>query len=484
MKMMKSITLLLVVFDGSYQGILAKLYEKNVVSYRAIARNYSINETNFARIMMEKSIGIETKQNSVNELQFHITLFENNDAFSEGLNINFPVFLDKSTRKINFGKNVKYQFGKVGEDNFEKFEKYEIAFAQVESTVMNSNLEFQKGSSINISISFKNKKNIFFKVKIKEKINFKFQYIFYIGILSFLTLAQIMASIILCHRGINEKLKFIRKLPLIPCIQSWATDLTLILTTWQYFEVYSLIYKIQILMGVLGIPLLFHFFVNKNLFTGKQKYKKHVILGYIGIIVIFLNITVLIVFTKKVSYVCVMLMLGFILEGVVYNKRPRQLWFFWMYMVPKSLLMLYIYYWPYNLVLNPVDVKEMGIIILAGGSLFGALLLQKYWSPRFGFLTQMEKSRLKFKPKIIDLENIGESEIFKGLLDDFCAICWLGFKCEEDEEGSETFSGVLKAGEKLLETGCGHVFHESCLKAWVRRTPKCPTCRGKIVMEL
>jgi hypothetical protein len=34
----------------------------------------------------------------------------------------------------------------------------------------------------------------------------------------------------------------------------------------------------------------------------------------------------------------------------------------------------------------------------------------------------------------------------------------------------------------FMMTTCGHVFHSSCLEAWIRQKRECPTCRSPITL--
>lgn len=42
--------------------------------------------------------------------------------------------------------------------------------------------------------------------------------------------------------------------------------------------------------------------------------------------------------------------------------------------------------------------------------------------------------------------------------------------------------GTLASGGKLVNTTCGHAFHEQCLETWTRYQDLCPACReGPVV---
>jgi len=56
-------------------------------------------------------------------------------------------------------------------------------------------------------------------------------------------------------------------------------------------------------------------------------------------------------------------------------------------------------------------------------------------------------------------------------LQDVCPICMedLGITSQNQEP--------LLNKRKVLQTPCRHIFHEDCLRAWMRNRDQCPTCR-------
>lgn len=485
-KLPKKVLMLLVLLGGISGNFLNDIKDMNkaeIMSYRATVRDISSKEpskkTCRVKMVKQKMTDIDKKKTMV-KAEFYFTVFLRDDAFSDAFHIFFSIDLEESTKRLDKSLKVRFSKGLVGEDTLQH---YDIEDAVITSSDFHSNFDFDHSSFITISSNFGTGSKKTFKVDLKERISFKFLYIFYMVLVSSLSLVQFVASVVICHKGIHEKLSFVRKLPLIPSVQSWATDFVLILTIWRYFEVYYLICEIQIFLGFVGIPLLLAYFANDNLFVGREKAKKHVVLGFLGLFVLLSNLMVLEIYGNKMSYLCVMLMMSFILEGVVFNKRHQHLWFFWMYMIPKTLIILYIFYWPYNLVLNPIDIKELTIIVSVGVFLYGIILVQKYWSPRFGFMTDAERRLMKRVPKVMSIEEAlsSNNEKRRNLLDDFCAICWMNFSHKDVEEKICSKSKEEnKRSDILMETGCGHVFHKECLEAWIKKKSKCPTCRGRI----
>jgi hypothetical protein len=50
-----------------------------------------------------------------------------------------------------------------------------------------------------------------------------------------------------------------------------------------------------------------------------------------------------------------------------------------------------------------------------------------------------------------------------------CTIC---YDDDDDAEGE---------GQQWRGLPCGHAFHEQCLFQWLRRSPRCPNCRGSLL---
>lgn len=58
-------------------------------------------------------------------------------------------------------------------------------------------------------------------------------------------------------------------------------------------------------------------------------------------------------------------------------------------------------------------------------------------------------------------------------------------EAETDGEADPTCSVCMQSfeGTYVRTLACGHVFHDTCIDEWVKRTENCPLCRREIVFE-
>jgi len=66
-----------------------------------------------------------------------------------------------------------------------------------------------------------------------------------------------------------------------------------------------------------------------------------------------------------------------------------------------------------------------------------------------------------------------------------CAICLAGFFEEEEDATTTTTTTTIVAGKDekcrfVAELPCKHVYHEECIKSWLSRSRRCPTCRKSL----
>ena len=51
------------------------------------------------------------------------------------------------------------------------------------------------------------------------------------------------------------------------------------------------------------------------------------------------------------------------------------------------------------------------------------------------------------------------------------------FTVKETEEECSICLGDFKARDKLFELRCGHLYHQKCLKDWLKKSTRCPLCK-------
>lgn len=68
----------------------------------------------------------------------------------------------------------------------------------------------------------------------------------------------------------------------------------------------------------------------------------------------------------------------------------------------------------------------------------------------------------KFKIYKLRVRNINSHE---NLLLDECPICLEKYKKKD----------------KVVDLNCGHIFHKSCIKLWIKKNNSCPHCRRNII---
>jgi hypothetical protein len=410
-------------------------------------------------------------------------LFIKADLRSENFDDDFDAFVNSKVAVSQVGNGIgdDYKDMRIRFRWKVKGEKFNFANLNNEIRIQAQTENLEK-FSLNLK---KSKKFEFDKIDyilmIESKFDYNTQYLIYLAFLGVASLVQFIGFVIMCYRGVHEQLAFIREMPLIPTIQCWASDFILIFICFQSLNHYKLIYQIHLGLGVIGNPLVFKFLQDKNLFQGAKKIQNHLTLGVLGLVVILSNIMVLSLFFDKVIWACIMLLISFVLEGFVFNKRPKHFWYFWMYMVPKSFVLFYIYFYPGNLQINPINYKDFGKIMISGLVLFCLILVQKFWSPRFGlYLTKREREMERLRARSVLVEKLIR-EMGEGF-DGQCAICWaeLGEGTDVgslEAAGDKESEGKLFRKKKVLKTGCGHCFHDDCLKSWLKKKKSCPMCR-------
>lgn len=394
----------------------------------------------------------------------------------------------------------------------------------------------------------------------------------YYGFIALVALSQLTGFAIMCHFRLNRNIKFIRKLPIIPSLQACLMDILIILICLNYFDLFDYIWKIQLAFLVLKLPILIKYYT-EPLFPAKGeassstqanlqantnhsstvisdayinsavlarertapqpiqkknrmkcgKVNQWTILFVLTFLTIFGNITLYVISPEQINIVTLMLLGTVILENFAFNKRPKTMWYFWLFMVPKSMVVFYINYCSYNRIGAPIDFKSLITDLCIGFVLMLLIFLQRVFRPRFIWKKKSQKTWIHgmkltyLRDHIAALEvspqkkgSASTSQISKSVFGGSntstatnlmetteittvtalepervyeCGICWERLA----ESKVPTFWSKIKAqffGEKkAVRTMCGHNYHLSCLETWTSKKKECPMCRGEIVCK-
>jgi hypothetical protein len=146
----------------------------------------------------------------------------------------------------------------------------------------------------------------------------------------------------------------------------------------------------------------------------------------------------------------------------------------------KLLIPLYFMACPFNFLLLPLKSSAGFYLVLWVMLQISILIAQLSFGPKciiYGLLGKRLGKALDemMFPKVYDyyrhLQNKKEDDLESGsliLVDVKCSICFEEFG-EDKDELSQT-----------MITPCNHLFHESCLRRWMKRRSLCPICRSSL----
>lgn len=485
-------------------------------------------------------------------------LFYEDSLFSKGLFIESNLHYDSESKTLQVTDKSRIYENQVGIQNSPQFSTYQnINFKIIGTVQFDSEQSIDQFINLKFNISslakFNNRK-IDFELKFTKKVDLRYQQLFFFIFLGVMMVSQLLGFAFMCHYKLTSKKSFIRKIPIIPSLQACLMDLLIVLICLNYFDIYSYLWKAQLIWLILKLPMLINYY-KEPLFPAKikrrrsssssprnsnhaqhhhthhnhthhahslqnpvPKKKKYVnklpenpwsLLFFLTFITITSNIVLYVISPQEISYVTLMLLLTVILENFAFNKRPQTMWYFWSFMVPKSLIVFYIVYYPDNLIGAPINTFGFFKDICLGVIGLALIILQRVLKPRFlgkersskGWINGMDifyirpsqhnssshhnntlhKDLLSTPSTQITVNINGEAQTEDHQLQ--CGICWEEFGALETKKSKglwRKMKNLFFKGRRPVRTRCGHDFHLECLESWVIRKNECPMCRNTI----
>lgn len=148
------------------QNLLTDIRESNTTSYRTIVKNLTDPKKPIkaSRIMIEKTLirsGDKKIRFDAMRLDFFITIFYEDDPFSQGLHLNFHSILspvDRIMENVEIS-DMKYSIASVGEVKIDDYE--EVVYAKINSSMFDENFDLDPNSEISIYSAFNKKEKAF-----------------------------------------------------------------------------------------------------------------------------------------------------------------------------------------------------------------------------------------------------------------------------------------------------------------------------------
>ena len=140
-----------------------------------------------------------------------------------------------------------------------------------------------------------------------------------------------------------------------------------------------------------------------------------------------------------------------------------------------------------NVPTNAIEIPGHALAVQNASEIFGDGKDYKHY-----FTTQLRDHFDEIQDIIPDDTN-KEVIILKNITGD--TICKISVEKKEEEkekEKSQIDDNIkcpicleqIKHNDCALVTNCGHCYHRNCIGEWLKKSPKCPVCNGKILDEL
>ena len=140
-----------------------------------------------------------------------------------------------------------------------------------------------------------------------------------------------------------------------------------------------------------------------------------------------------------------------------------------------------------NVPTNAIEIPGYALAVQSASEIFGDGKDYKHY-----FTTQLRDHFDEIQDIIPDDTN-KEIIILKNITGD--TICKISVEKKEEEKEKEKNQiddnikcpiclEQIKHNDCALVTNCGHCYHRNCIGEWLKKSPKCPVCNGKILDEL
>lgn len=198
-----------------------------------------------------------------------------------------------------------------------------------------------------------------------------------------------------------------------------------------------------------------------------------------------------------------------------YNKDFKYMYICGLYL-PKTILIFYIFYYPDTMHMGPTNSGELLPLLIAIFVICSIFVFQSFCHPRFFITTQYERELMKLIPKSMLLEDLLRDKQMGE--EDVCGICLEPFNSKMDQTSSEikesenenpsnttedhprddassvqsiptavfSIEGRSASSTKTIidKTHCNHIFHKTCLSAWIAQNENCPICRNTVLNKV